>query len=216
MTPTYQRRQVPMVSGPRPRGHHDAGGTHRAGGLRFRRRHPPRRVDSTRHHDLLSHRCINLRGGSARPYRWEFEKNGEAAVVDVSGPLIFDDADLMIRAAMDGLGLTFSFEDYVAPQIATGTRARAGRLVLALRGLFPLPSEPATAVARPIRSHRDASPVACVSSGARTWSGALPQPDRGRTQSRRTGAGQQSPICARQLFASRRNQRGVGLDVGPP
>jgi hypothetical protein len=27
--------------------------------------------------------------------------------VDVSGPLIFDDADLMIRAAVDGLGLTF-------------------------------------------------------------------------------------------------------------
>jgi len=75
-------------------------------------------------HDLLRHRCINLRGGSARPYRWEFEKNGEAVVVDVSGPLIFDDADLMIRAAMDGLGLTFSFEEYVAPQIATGTLVR--------------------------------------------------------------------------------------------
>ena len=75
-------------------------------------------------HDLLSHRCINLRGGSVRPYRWEFEKNGEAVVVDVSGPLIFDDADLMIRAAMDGLGLTFSFEEYVAPQIATGTLVR--------------------------------------------------------------------------------------------
>jgi len=75
-------------------------------------------------HDLLRHRCINLRGGSARPYRWEFEKKGEAVVVDVSGPLIFDDADLMIRAAMDGLGLTFSFEEYVAPQIASGTLVR--------------------------------------------------------------------------------------------
>jgi hypothetical protein len=29
------------------------------------------------------------------PYRWEFEKDGEALVVDVSGPLIVDDADLM-------------------------------------------------------------------------------------------------------------------------
>jgi len=75
-------------------------------------------------HDLLRHRCINLRGGSARPYRWEFEKNGEAVVVDVSGPLIVDDADLMIRAAMDGQGQTFSFEEYVAPQIATGTLVR--------------------------------------------------------------------------------------------
>ena len=32
-------------------------------------------------HDLPNHRCINLRGGSAGPYRWEFEKEGEALVV---------------------------------------------------------------------------------------------------------------------------------------
>src|SRR5216117_3541397 len=49
-------------------------------------------------HDLPSHRCINLRGGSAGPYRWEFEKNGEALVVAVTGPFVVDDADLMIRA----------------------------------------------------------------------------------------------------------------------
>jgi len=75
-------------------------------------------------HDLLTHRCINLRGGSARPYRWEFEKDGETLVVDVSGPLIVDDADLMIRAAVDGLGVTFSFEEYVAPYIASGALVR--------------------------------------------------------------------------------------------
>src|SRR5688572_664518 len=70
-------------------------------------------------HDLPNHRCINLRGGSSGPYRWEFEKDGEALVVDVNGPVVVDDADLMIRAAIDGLGLTFSFEEYVAPQIAS-------------------------------------------------------------------------------------------------
>jgi DNA-binding transcriptional LysR family regulator len=75
-------------------------------------------------HDLPNHRCINLRGGSAGPYRWEFEKNGEAVVVDVSGPLVVDDPDLMIRAATDGLGLTFSFEEYVASQIASGALVR--------------------------------------------------------------------------------------------
>ena len=75
-------------------------------------------------HDLPTHRCINLRGGTAGPYRWEFEKDGETLVVDVTGPLILDDADLMIRAAMDGLGLTFSFEEYVAPQIASGALVR--------------------------------------------------------------------------------------------
>ncbi len=75
-------------------------------------------------HEVLSHRCINLRGGSARPYKWEFEKDGEAVEVDVTGPMIFDDADLMIRAALEGLGLTFSFEEYIAPQIASGALVR--------------------------------------------------------------------------------------------
>ena len=75
-------------------------------------------------HDLPNHRCINLRGGSAGPYRWEFEKNDVSLAVDVNGPLIVDDADLMIRAALDGLGLTFSFEEYVAPQIASGALVR--------------------------------------------------------------------------------------------
>jgi DNA-binding transcriptional LysR family regulator len=75
-------------------------------------------------HDLPNHRCINLRGGSAGPYRWEFEKDGVSLAVDVSGPLVVDDADLMIRAAIDGLGLTFSFEEYVAPQIASGALVR--------------------------------------------------------------------------------------------
>jgi DNA-binding transcriptional LysR family regulator len=75
-------------------------------------------------HDLTGHTCINLRGGSARPYRWEFEKNGEPLSVDVRGRLIVDDADLMIRAATDGLGLTCSLEEYVAPQLASGDLVR--------------------------------------------------------------------------------------------
>jgi len=75
-------------------------------------------------HELTNHRCINLRGGSAGPYRWEFEKDGVSLAVDVNGPLIIDDADLMVRAAIDGLGLTFSFEEYVAPQIASGALVR--------------------------------------------------------------------------------------------
>jgi DNA-binding transcriptional LysR family regulator len=75
-------------------------------------------------HDLLKHRCVNLRGGSPTPYRWEFEKSGETLAVDVRGPVITDNADLMIRAAMDGVGLTFSFEEYVASKIKSGALVR--------------------------------------------------------------------------------------------
>jgi len=55
---------------------------------------------------LPNHRCINLRGGR-RSVSLGVRKNGEAVVFDVSGPLIVDKADPMIRAAIDGLGLTF-------------------------------------------------------------------------------------------------------------
>ena len=75
-------------------------------------------------HDLPNHRCINLRAGSPRPSRWEFEKGKETLVVEVNGPLIVDNADLMVLAAVDGVGLTFSFEEYVAPHIARGELVR--------------------------------------------------------------------------------------------
>jgi DNA-binding transcriptional LysR family regulator len=75
-------------------------------------------------HDLTNHDCINLRAGSVLPYRWEFEKDGEALSVDVSGPLVTDDADLMILAAVEGIGMTFSFEEYVAPHLASGALVR--------------------------------------------------------------------------------------------
>ena len=45
-------------------------------------------------------------------------------MVDVNGPLIVDDADIMIRAAIDGVGLTFSFEEHVAPHLASGALVR--------------------------------------------------------------------------------------------
>ena len=44
--------------------------------------------------------------------------------MDVTGPMVFDDADLMIRASVEGLGLTFSFEEYIAPHIASGALVR--------------------------------------------------------------------------------------------
>ena len=83
--------------------------------------HPPPKSPQ----DLLDHCCINLRVSvSTGPYSWHFEKNGKVLAVDLRGPLLLDDADLMLRAAIDGLGLTFSFEEYVEPQLATGELVR--------------------------------------------------------------------------------------------
>jgi DNA-binding transcriptional LysR family regulator len=70
-------------------------------------------------HDLLKHRCINFKHGSAGVYRWEFDKGKKSLSVAVSGPLIVDDVETMIRAAIDGVGLAFASDERVAPELAS-------------------------------------------------------------------------------------------------
>jgi len=69
--------------------------------------------------DLVRHRCINFRHGDAGLYRWEFEKGKQSLSVAVSGSLIVDDLNLVIRAAMDGVGLAYMSEDHAAPHLAS-------------------------------------------------------------------------------------------------
>jgi DNA-binding transcriptional LysR family regulator len=75
-------------------------------------------------HDLLKHRCINFKHGSAGLYRWEFDKGKKSLSVAVSGPLIVDDVETMIRAAIDGVGLAFASDERVAPELASGELIR--------------------------------------------------------------------------------------------
>lgn len=74
--------------------------------------------------DLPGHRCINFRHGTAGVYRWEFEKDGQSLAVAVHGPLIVEDADTMLRAAIDGVGLAFSLEPQVSAHLASGALVR--------------------------------------------------------------------------------------------
>ena len=57
-------------------------------------------------------------------YRWEFEKGKRSLTVAVNGPLILDDVQTMIRAAIDGVGLAFTLEEHVAPHLASGALVR--------------------------------------------------------------------------------------------
>jgi len=69
--------------------------------------------------DLTAHRCIRYRMGAGGPvYRWEFERRGKPVTVSVSGPLIVNDVEVTLRAALDGLGLAFLFEEHAAEHIA--------------------------------------------------------------------------------------------------
>ena len=98
--------------------------------------------------DLAEHRCINLRLPTAGGlYAWELEKGARDLRVRVDGQLVFNNPQMIVRAALDGLGLACVLEDLVADQVAEWQpRAGAGRLVSALRGISPLLSQPAAAL----------------------------------------------------------------------
>jgi len=74
--------------------------------------------------DLPGHRCINFRHGSAGVYRWEFDRGKQSLDVAVNGSLTVDDVEIMIGAAIDGVGLAFALEEHVAGHLASGALLR--------------------------------------------------------------------------------------------
>ncbi|WP_213736709.1 LysR family transcriptional regulator [Bradyrhizobium sp. dw_411] len=70
--------------------------------------------------DLLNHECIRRRMPSGKLYHWEFEKRGEEIAVDVPGRLTLDNDALMVEAALEGLGLVFVSDFWVAGHLAAG------------------------------------------------------------------------------------------------
>ncbi|HXY30463.1 MAG TPA: LysR family transcriptional regulator [Gemmatimonadaceae bacterium] len=73
--------------------------------------------------DLLEHQCLNFRHGDD-VYRWEFEKGKREVTVAVNGPLVVDSVDMLMRAAIDGVGIAFIDEARVARQLASGELVR--------------------------------------------------------------------------------------------
>ena len=75
--------------------------------------------------DLRTHQCINFRHGSGGGlYRWEFDKGRRSLSVAVTGPLVVDDVQVVIRAALDGVGLAFAGEDLVMEHLRSGALIR--------------------------------------------------------------------------------------------
>ncbi|WP_281032619.1 LysR substrate-binding domain-containing protein [Phyllobacterium salinisoli] len=75
--------------------------------------------------DLYRHRCIGWRQtGSGALYRWEFQKDGRAVNDAVKGPLVLDDPDLMVGAALEGVGLAYATEQYIGDHLASGRLIR--------------------------------------------------------------------------------------------
>jgi DNA-binding transcriptional LysR family regulator len=70
--------------------------------------------------DLLGHACIRHRFVSGVALPWEFERGGEVVRIAPSGPLVANNSDLELDAAIAGLGVVMSFEGWLAPAFASG------------------------------------------------------------------------------------------------
>lgn len=57
--------------------------------------------------DLLNHRCIRIRIGDDRIYRWEFERDSEKLEVSVPGSLLVDQGVVGLAAVKEGAGLMY-------------------------------------------------------------------------------------------------------------
>ena len=69
--------------------------------------------------DLKDHACIGFRFSNGL-YRWEFEKGRKALTVSPQGPVSFDDPDLVIQAALNGVGIGTAVEERLTELIAAG------------------------------------------------------------------------------------------------
>jgi DNA-binding transcriptional LysR family regulator len=76
--------------------------------------------------DLRRHECINWRfPGSGRIYRWEFMKKGKKLEIAVAGPLVSNHQDVVVEAALQGLGVLYAYDhERVDEAIACGRLQR--------------------------------------------------------------------------------------------
>ena len=72
--------------------------------------------------DLVDHRCIRWRWpGRSGTYHWEFCEKGVWFEVAVDGPLIVNDKETALRAALDGVGIAFLSDWRIAPLVERGS-----------------------------------------------------------------------------------------------
>jgi DNA-binding transcriptional LysR family regulator len=75
-------------------------------------------------HDLAQHRCIRFRFESGALYRWDLEHRGKSASVDVAGPMTLGNLNLMVEAALAGIGIAWVPDYLVAEHLAAGRLAQ--------------------------------------------------------------------------------------------
>ena len=87
-----------------------------------------RRVPAPRHPDeLVRHNCVRLRfAATGTIFKWEFQVDGRLVEYEVKGNLTISDTLFSLDAALEGVGLAYTFEQLALPHI----RAKRLRRVL--------------------------------------------------------------------------------------
>ncbi|PTQ13097.1 LysR family transcriptional regulator [Sphingomonas oleivorans] len=75
----------------------------------------------THPNDLQAHRCVQIRTGDDRIYRWEFERGDEQLAVNVPGALTIDQGQVALPAVKQGAGLMYLAEPMVRQALEDGT-----------------------------------------------------------------------------------------------
>jgi DNA-binding transcriptional LysR family regulator len=70
--------------------------------------------------DLRKHRCIRQRLPSGKPYRWEFARGRDEISIAVPGMLTLNHNEMMVEAAIDGLGIAFVPEQIALSALKDG------------------------------------------------------------------------------------------------
>jgi DNA-binding transcriptional LysR family regulator len=70
--------------------------------------------------ELVEHACIRHRFESGVTHDWEFIRGDEVVRVRPEGPLIANTLELELAAAISGLGVIFTFEDFLRDALARG------------------------------------------------------------------------------------------------
>ena len=86
----------------------------------FARKRPPRTPD-----DLARHSCVQYRReADGDVLMWLFERNRKSRRISVDGRVMVNDADLAVRAAIDGLGIAYILESLAQPFLRSGQLVR--------------------------------------------------------------------------------------------
>ena len=78
-----------------------------------------RRVAAPRHpNDLVRHNCIRFRfAGTGAIHKWEFQVDERIVEFEVKGNLTISDTVFSVDAALEGVGLAYTFEQLARPHI---------------------------------------------------------------------------------------------------